>query len=353
MINVVVGLVPVLAFLAVLVFMDSFKLVRPRAVLAAILVGALAAAIGSRLNAAIMDEFSLSTRPFSRYGAPLTEELLKGAFIVFLIRRRRVGFLVDGAIHGFAVGAGFALVENTYYLLSLGGASPFLWIVRGFGTAIVHGSTTSIFAMISKTMTDRLDLGAGEARVGPFLPGFLAAVALHSLFNHFVLNPLLATAILLAVVPLAMIIVFERSRDATRAWLSEGFHGDMEFLSTILAGGVGQTRVGAYLRSLKDRFPGTIVADMLCLIRINLELSLRGKGILIAREAGLHLPVADDVRANLDELRYLEHAIGATGLLAIEPLLKRSSRDLWHFYMLGEAGPSHRRDDARGSRSSE
>jgi protease PrsW len=334
LINVVVGLLPVLVFLTVLVFMDSFKLVRPRFVVAAIVVGGLAAAIGAPLNAALMDRLSLPTRAFSRFGAPLTEELLKAAYIVFLIRRRRVGFLVDGAIQGFAVGAGFALVENTYYLLSLGDASPFLWIVRGFGTAIVHGSTTSVFAMISKALTDRREAAAASA----FLPGFLIAVGLHSLFNHFLLNPLLATALLLAVVPLLMIAVFERSRDATRTWLSEGFHGDLEFLSTILAGGVAETRIGSYLHALKDHFPGTVVADMLCLIRINLELSLRGKGILIAREAGLDLPVADDVRANLDELRYLEKAIGTTGLLAIEPLLKRSSRDLWHFYMLGQAG---------------
>ena len=93
--------------------MDSFKLVRPRFVLAAIVVGGLAAAIGAALNAALMDGLSLSTRPFSRYGAPVTEELLKAAYVVFPIRRRRVGFLVDGAIQGFAVGAGFALVENT------------------------------------------------------------------------------------------------------------------------------------------------------------------------------------------------------------------------------------------------
>ena len=87
--------------------------------------------------------------------------------------------------------------------------------------------------MISKGLADR----RGEAGAGAFLPGLLAAVALHSLFNHFVINPLLATALLLAVVPLLMIAIFERSRDATRRWLGEGFHGDLEFLSTILAGG--------------------------------------------------------------------------------------------------------------------
>jgi hypothetical protein len=90
---------------------------------------------------------------------------------------------------------------------------------------------------------------------------------------------------------------------------------------------------------------------MLCLIRINLELSLRGKGILIAREAGLDLPVGDDVGANLEELKYLERAIGPTGMLAVRPLLRNSSRDLWHLYMLGKAGGG-RRPSASGSTTS-
>jgi len=348
--NVVLGLAPVLVFLAALVFLDTFKLLRPRLVFAAIVVGGLAAALAAPVNAALMDGLSLSTGAFSRYGAPVTEEALKALYVVFLIRRRRVGFLVDAAIQGFAVGTGFGLVENAYYLLSLDRAGPLLWIVRGFGTAVVHGSTTSIFAMISKALTDRSGAAAGAR----FLPGLAFAIALHSLFNHFVLNPLLATALLLAVLPLLMIVVFERSRDATRAWMSEGFEGDLDLLGAILSGGVSQTRVGAYLHSLKDRLPGPVVADMLCLIRINLELSLRGKGVLIAREAGLDMPVGEDVRANLEELRYLERAIGATGLLAVEPLLKRSSRDLWHFYMLGQEGViargrPPRRDDRRHS----
>jgi RsiW-degrading membrane proteinase PrsW (M82 family) len=342
--NALLGLVPVVAFLVVLVFMDSFKLVRPRSVVLAIVIGGLAAAVCSPLNAGIMDAFRLSTRAFSRYGAPLTEETLKAAYVAFLIRRRRVGFLVDAAIQGFAVGAGFALVENATYLLSLGGARPLLWVVRGSGTAMVHGSATAIFAMLSKTFADR----RGESGVSAFLPGMAAAVGLHSLFNHFVLNPLLTTALLLVVIPLLMVVVFERSRSATRAWLSQGLNDDVEFLGLILSGSVGPTRAGSYLRSLKDRFPGTVVADMLCLVRINLELSLRGKGLLIARDAGLELPVGEDVTANLEELRYLEHSIGRTGLLAVEPLLRKTSRDLWHLYVLGKAGKRRSAATERG-----
>lgn len=318
--------------------MDSFKLVPLRSVLIAILAGCVAAAVCSSLNGALLDAFDMSTRSFSRYVAPITEELFKALYLIWLIRRKRIGFLVDAAIQGFAIGAGFALVENTDYLLRPGDAGPLLWAVRGLGTALVHGSTTSMFGMISQGLAER----HGSRAPWVFLPGLAAAAIVHSFFNHFVIHPLLATALLLALLPLLMIVVFERSRDATRAWLAEGFHGDTEFLATILGGEVASTRVGAYLQSLQSHFPGPVVADMLCLIRVNLELSLQGKGILIAREAGLDLPVGAEVKANLEEMRYLEGAVGATGLLAIRPLLKNTSRDLWHLYMLDQSGAPRR-----------
>ena len=83
-----------------------------------------------------------------------------------------------------------------------------------------------------------------------------------------------------------------------------------------------------------SRLPGPVVADMLCYLRIHLELSLRAKGILIAREAGVELPIDDEVRADFKEMRFLERSIGKTGKMAILPFLRSSSRDLWQLYVL-------------------
>src|SRR5205823_1587985 len=83
---------------------------------------------------------------------------------------------------------------------------------------------------------------------------------------------------------------------------------------------------GAYLSTL-SRLPGPVVADMLCYLRIHLELSLRAKGILIAREAGVELPIDDEVRADFKEMRFLERSIGKTGKMAILPFLRSGSRD--------------------------
>jgi len=341
--RLLLSLPPVLAFLAVLVVIDSFKLVSPRGVIRCLLAGGLAALASWCLDAALLGAGVLAEPAFSRYVSPAVEECLKAVYVVHLVRRQRVGFVVDAAICGFAVGAGFAQVENVYYLASVAGGGVLLWVVRGLGTGFLHGGTTAVFAMISKALADRQP----APRASAFLPGAALAVVLHSLFNHFVVHPLLATSLLLVFLPLVMIAVFERSRRATRAWLSDGFTSDLDFLGTILSGEVARTRVGEYLRSLTARFPAPVVADMLCLIRINLELSLRGKGILIAREAGLRLPVGEDVRASLEEMKYLEKAIGPIGLLAVRPLLKSSRRDLWHLYLLEEAGGESRPSAAR------
>jgi RsiW-degrading membrane proteinase PrsW (M82 family) len=331
--SLLVSLPPVLVFLAVLVVIDSFKLVPVRAVLRSIAAGCLAAMLSWSVNLALSGTL-VGEPAFSRYVSPVVEECLKAAYVVYLVRRHRVGFLVDAAIHGFAVGAGFAQVENVYYAWSVEGGGLPLWFVRGFGTALLHGGTTAVLAMLAKLFADRHP----ASRVGFLLPGLAVAVAIHSIFNHFILHPLLATALLLVALPLLMIVVFERSRRATRDWLSVDFTDDLALLETILSGEVAQTRVGEYLRSLTTRFPGPVVADMLCLIRIHLELSLRGKGILIAREAGLSLPVGEDVRANIEEMKYLQKTIGRTGLLAIRPLLKGGRHDRWHLYMLEQAG---------------
>jgi hypothetical protein len=76
---------------------------------------------------------------------------------------------------------------------------------------------------------------------------------------------------------------------------------------------------------------------MLCLVRIQLELSMRAKGLLMARAAGLEIPPDPAVRENFEELRFLENSIGPTGRMAIVPFLRTSSRDLWQFYRLERA----------------
>ena len=329
--SIAVALVPVLLLLALLQLMDSFKLVRLPAVLAAIAAGAGVALACVWLNDWLYGLLALDLRAFSRYVAPATEELLKAAFIVVLLWRQRIGFLVDAAVQGFAVGTGFALVENVDYLRHLGGADLSLWLVRGLGTAVLHGAATAIFAMVSKALLDR----SGEHRPFALLPGLSLAIAIHSAFNHVPLPPLAMTALLLAVLPLVMVVVFQRSEAATREWVGAGLDLDVQLLDLVRSDAFTYTRFGQYLQELRRRFAGPVVADMFCLLRLELELSIEAKAMLMAREAGLELPVTDDLEESLRELAYLRESIGRTGLLALKPLQVVSGRDHWHQYLLG------------------
>jgi hypothetical protein len=76
---------------------------------------------------------------------------------------------------------------------------------------------------------------------------------------------------------------------------------------------------------------------MFCLLQVELELGIRAKGMLMARDAGLEVPIDDQVRAALAERAYLRNTIGATGLLALRPLQVTSHRDDWHRYLLRQA----------------
>jgi protease PrsW len=332
--NIALALLPVLLFLGLLVFLDSFKLVSVRSVIVALVAGAAAALAGTWVNRWLLDATGLAPVALSRYAAPVVEEALKAVWVVVLLRRGRVGFLVDAAILGFAVGAGFALVENVEYLGALDEPRVLLWLARGFGTAILHGATAAIFAMLAKALADRHPGQPVLTRI----PGLAAAIGAHSLYNHFLVSPLLAASLLLVGLPLLVILVFERSERATREWLGVGLDTDLEIVDSILSGQALETRIGEYLRSLRAHFPGEVVADMLCLVRLQAELAIRAKGLLLAREAGLEAPLGDDVRARLAELRYLEGSIGRTGLLALKPLLRQGARDLWQVYFLEESG---------------
>ncbi|NNL55125.1 MAG: PrsW family intramembrane metalloprotease, partial [Woeseia sp.] len=141
-----IGLLPVLLFLFVLRYLDSYKLVSLRTVSAVILAGCLAPVAAFFLNGLVMESFDIPFTLFTRYVAPVTEELLKAAVVIYLFKTHKIGFLVDSAILGFAVGAGFAVIENIYYLYLSINLNTGVWIVRGFGTAIMHGGVTAIFA---------------------------------------------------------------------------------------------------------------------------------------------------------------------------------------------------------------
>lgn len=109
--------------------------------------------------------------------APFVEEAAKGLGI--LRARRAITELENGIIYGAAVGLGFAATENLIYensALLEGGAQAFIAtaIIRSISSALLHASASSVLG---------LGIARKVMRIGGWLPYYLGAVAMHSVFN--------------------------------------------------------------------------------------------------------------------------------------------------------------------------
>jgi hypothetical protein len=301
-------------------------------VLGVIFLGGMTAGLSYFIHTSALDALQISFTSYSRYASPFIEEALKGSIIVMLLYRNRIGFLVDAAIFGFAVGAGFAVIENIYMLQILPITDIRVWIIRGFGTAMMHGAATAILAVSYRALIRRKD----RSPIVAFFPGLLVAGVTHSVYNHFFFPPVINTIVVLISLPVLMVIVYKQSEEAVADWLDIGFDADTELLELINSGQLSTSKVGLYLLTLKEKFRGEIVADLLCYLRLHVELSIRAKGILMMRENGFESDVGEETKAKLVEMKFLDRSIGKTGKLAMKPFLQMSRKDLWQIYMLSK-----------------
>jgi RsiW-degrading membrane proteinase PrsW (M82 family) len=328
--NILVSLLPIFLFLIALVYLDSYKLVKFRSILLTIGIGCIIALFALYINTFIIEKFNIDIDFYPRYIAPVIEEILKTLFVIYLIKSKKVGFMVDAAIYGFAIGTGFAFTENIHYLWTYQEENFLYWLVRGCGTAMMHGGATAVVSVTARYLFDRYPI----SRVKIFLPGLFIAIIVHSFYNHFILHPVIFTILIMLTLPVMMMIIFKHSEDSTRIWLGQGLDSDVELIDLIMSGNLSESRIGQYLGTLITKFPADVIGDMLCFIRIHTELSMRAKGTLLMREAGFEPIIDKETKDKIRELEYLDKRIGKTGKMAISPILHKSNRSEWQLYLI-------------------
>jgi protease PrsW len=322
--NTILALLPVLLFLGFLFLLDSFKLVVKKLLLVSLLWG-LVCTIGAYfINTLLINTITLSFETYSRYYAPLAEELLKIVFIIVLIKFKRIGFIIDAIIYGFAVGAGFALAENIFYLYTNPNPNLLVWIIRGLGTSIMHGGCTALFSLVLVGAKSR-----ETSLIISFIPAFIAAYVVHSLFNHFYLNPVIQTIGIVILLPALFIFIFNYNEKQLQNWLEVEFASEIELLKMINKGQFQNTRSGQYLASLKTKFSPEVLVDMYCFFSTYLDLSVKAKRNIMLRECGLPPIKEPDVENKLKELFQLRKQIGKVGELTLSPLIRMNYRELW------------------------
>ncbi len=320
-----IALTPVLVFFGTLLYLDSYSLVSFREVAATMLAGVVLCLLALQVNGFAIERLHMDFTDYSREAAPVIEESLKACALIYFFARNRIGFMIDAAIMGFSVGAGFALVENIYLLYAFPQANLGVWIIRGFGTAVMHSGATALFAMLVQWLIER--------RVRPialaFLPALVAAIALHAAFNWLGSSPLAATVVLLIVCPVALVLVFSKSEHAVHQWLLSDYEFHQQLLESIKSGAATQEEARRVLGMLADKLAPERLKDVFTYMQIHTELVLRAEKFSLARENGEKLSITREDEERFRQMRALERRIGRTGLMTIRRHLHFSRRELW------------------------
>jgi RsiW-degrading membrane proteinase PrsW (M82 family) len=331
-----IALAPVVLLLVVFDRLDAFNLISAREIAFMLVAGGAIAALSFFANWRVMDGFPIGFSSYSRYISPVIEECLKAAPIVFLFAQNRIGFKVDAAIAGFAVGAGFSVIENIWYLFTITDANVSAWLVRGFGTAIMHGGATAIFAIVSHEMTERQAEGsAAHYRFNPllFIPGLVAAIAIHSTFNHFPHQPLVIMALTLLLAPATIFLALIRSDKATQLWLAADREAHQQLLAEIRAGHFAQTPRGQAINAIAARL-GEKAGDARAYVELKTELILRAEELIHAAQSGQATPLSDADRTKFAKFEALELTLGKATLAALAAPLGFTRNDLWELSRL-------------------
>ncbi len=332
-----IALLPVIALVIVLDHLDSHRLLGARFILKVFVAGGIIAVISAFVNGFVLDYSQASFLNYTRYGAPIVEETLKASVLVFLFRTDRIGFLIDAGILGFTVGAGYSFVENIYYLTMASDAHYGTWFVRGFGTAIMHGGATAIFAILAQTLTER------HLKMNPllYLPGLLAAIILHSIFNHFPVSPVLSTSVTLLILPTLLFMLFERNTVSIHNYLEVDFNSHKRLLRQIEHGELSGCEAGRFLMDLKQVVTGSVSRDMVYYFHLHTELVLSAEQLLLAREQGINVSIDKEIIEKLTEFHGLEKSIGKAGMRALRPHLHFSHKELWEVHLLDDESNHH------------
>ncbi len=327
----IVSFIPVLLFLGMLMFMDSFRLIRKWLLVICLLWGVVSGCMCLFIDTWIAHGMHFSFNTLSLFIAPFIEEILKFSLLLFLILRNRIGFMIDAAIYGFAIGTGFSILENGYYLFQAGmdQNNLLIWIVRGFGTAVMHGGTTAIAGIILVNAH-----ASRKSLIQAVIMTIVTTYLLHGAYNAFFISPLLSSLVIIILIPLVMILVFRRNERTLRKWLDLGLDEEIGLMMMIEKGKFSGTRAGKYLLSIKDHFPREVVLDMYCYTSLFLELSVKAKSCLLLKEYDFPLPADLEIPAKLKELNHLRRNIGKSGMLALHPILRMTLKDLWAISVL-------------------
>ena len=324
----IAALLPVAIYIFVVYELDSFSLLSVKRLL--LLVGAgMAAALVCFGLFWVLDIFVPEN--VSDFLYPLLEEMVKAVPLLLLASRKKIVFFIDSVICGAAVGGGFSILENIFYLVlgePLGIATV---LFRGLEVALIHMGCSAIVAaglMFAVRLAERRKGNLPIKRNDTLMSVFLLVIApvLHILHNTLHFNPVLQFVFILAALAGLLIWTYQYDGDMIHRWLDRGLDKQVVLLQAIQRGELRDTKTGQFLMTVKESFPPEVFFDVICYVQLHVELSVASKSRFMMREAGIDMPLTDEQKQSYlekyAEFMELEKRLGKSARMTVAPVVK-------------------------------
>jgi RsiW-degrading membrane proteinase PrsW (M82 family) len=295
--------------------------------------GAFAFGMASLTNRYLLNSAGVDWMVLVRFIAPIEEEIFKGLILIILVRRKQFTYFVDGAIYGFAIGIGFAVVENWEYLVSSDqGVQLMVAVVRVISTNLMHATGSSIIGIA-------FGLSRFSRRSGQILyplAGLLVSGALHVGFNVISNSEFNSTIVLIITISVIGLIGFgviigaiRRGLKDSKAWIEE----KLGMADRVTA---GETKavlslkdIDEVLTPLAEQFGEEKAIHIEKLLKLQARLGILRKTLDKLQDQEL-LEAArkdmDEVRAEMEEERL---AIGSYAMLFLRGVFPEEDSPLW------------------------
>lgn len=333
LISFLAALFPIAIYIFVVYKLDNFSLLSVKRLLTLVLCGMLTAV-------ACYGLFTLTGKLMSEKTSdvanPVLEEAVKAIPLLILAWRKKMVFFIDSVICGAAVGGGFSILENVFYLVlgdSLGLGTT---LFRGLEVALVHMGCSACIAtafMFAVRLSERSKAKQVVKRSDVVMATFLLIIApvLHVLHNAYHFNPLMQFVTVLAAVAGLLIWIYQYDEEMIHSWLDSGLDTQVNLLQSIREGRLDETNTGQFLMSVKKSFPPEVFFDVICYVQLHVELSVAAKSRFMLREAELELPLEDAQKetylSQFSEFKILEQRLGKSATMTVAPVVKLAPAD--------------------------
>ena len=326
----IASILPVIIYIFMVYKIDNFSLINVKNLFLQVLCGMVAAlaCFGLfQLTGSILSENQ------SEFINPVLEEVIKGIPLLWLATRKKIVFFIDSVICGAAVGGGFSILENLFYLLLGDGMSIGTILFRGLEVALIHMGCSAVIAAglmlgIRLILRFRSGLTIRNRDVLMVISLLVVAPVLHVCHNTFHFNPIVQFIFVIATMGGLLVWTYFYDVGMIHSWLDTGLDKQLSLLDSIRQGHLDDTPAGNYLESVKDVFQPEDYYDIICYVLLHVELSVASRSRVMLRESGLEreLPLTNEMKEQIlsqyTEYKILEKRLGNAARMTIAPIVK-------------------------------